>query len=30
MLRQKYCYRKNIETRKEPKRKEKIELKFAI
>ena len=29
MLRQKY-YRKHIETRKKPKNKEKIELKFAM
>ena len=30
MLRQKCSYRKDIETRKKPKSKEKIELKFAI
>ena len=30
MLRQKFSYRKDIETRKKPKSKEKIELKFAI
>ena len=29
MLRQKFSQRKNTETRKEPKSKEKIELKFA-
>ena len=30
MLRQKYFYRKDNETRKKPKSKEKVELKFAI
>ena len=30
MLRQKCSYRNDIETRKNPKRKEKTELKFAI
>ena len=30
MLRQKCSYRKDIETRKKPKSKEKIELKFAV
>ena len=30
MLRQKYSYRKGIETQKMPKSMEKIELKFAI
>ena len=30
MLRQKFCYRKGTETRKKPKTKEKVDLKFAI
>ena len=30
MVKQRYFYRKDIETRKKPKSKEKIELKYAI
>ena len=30
MLRQKFSYKKDIETRKKPKSKERTELKFAI